>query len=179
MTRLATKILAGIDLLNEYAGRMISWLTTALVLVVCVDVTLRYLLSQTSAWIFELEWHMFSLIFLIGAAYTLKQDKHVRVDVFYDRYTPTQKAWVNLLGTWLLLIPMCVVVIRGSGWYIDISYTTMEGSPQPGGLPYRFLIKSAIPFGYVLLLLQAIAETIRNLFILLGYPMPEAPATHQ
>ena len=83
---------------NEYSGRFIAWLTSILVLIMCYDVFMRYIFKNTSVWIVELEWHLFALIYLIGAAYTLKHDAHVRVDVFYAKFSPKTQAIINFLG---------------------------------------------------------------------------------
>jgi len=157
-----------IDTLNDRVGKTVSWLTTILVWVICFDVLLRYLFNVSFAGLFEMEWHIFSLIFLLGAAYTLKDDKHVRVDVFYSRFSEKGKAWVNLIGSLIFLIPFCIVVISSSIPFVWNSFTIMEGSPDPGGLPFRFIVKSAIPIGFSLLLLQAIAFSLKSILTIQG-----------
>ena len=111
----------------------------------------------------ELEWHMFAIIFLLGAAYTFKESKHVRVDLFYSQFSNKNKALLNIVGGLALLIPFCVLLIVITTSYAYDSYLLEEGSPDPGGLAYRFIIKSMIPFAFILLLLQAIAEVLRNI----------------
>jgi TRAP-type mannitol/chloroaromatic compound transport system permease small subunit len=160
------KLVRIFDALSEYSGRAVSWLCGALVVLICYDVLLRYVANETAIWFQELEWHLFSLIFLIGASYTLKHDGHVRVDVFYARLSPRGQAWINLLGSLLLLMPFCLIMIETSLGYVEKSFLIGEGSPDPGGLPARYLIKAAIPLGFVLLLLQAIAEALRALLAL-------------
>ena len=152
-----------IDQINEWVGRKISWLTSVLVLIICGDVVMRYFFNTSSAGVFELEWHIFAVIFLLGAAYTLKHDKHVRVDVFYSRFTEKQKAWVNLTGTLLFLLPFCFVVIDASFKFVENSYRFHESSPDPGGLPARFIIKSAITIGFILLLMQSISLIFKSI----------------
>ena len=149
--------------MNEVIGKGVSWLTTVLVLVICYDVAARYLFNTSSAGIVELEWHLFSFIFLLGAAYALKHDKHVRVDVFYQNFSPKTQAWVNLLGTLLFLIPFCYITIITSLKFTRNAYAINEGSPDPGGLPARFIVKGAIPIGFLLLLLQAISLAFRSI----------------
>ncbi|MCS6969302.1 MAG: TRAP transporter small permease subunit [Cytophagales bacterium] len=153
--------------INEYVGRAISWLTTGLVLVFCIDVLLRYVFKSASVAFYEIEWHLFSLIFLLGAGYSLKHDRHVRVDIFYARFSPKAKAWINFLGVGLFLIPFAVLVIKSSIPYVAMSYRINESSADAGGLPYRYLIKSAITAGFSLLLLQGIALMLDSLLILL------------
>ncbi|WP_425393061.1 TRAP transporter small permease subunit [Ekhidna sp.] len=155
-----------IDNINKTIGKASSWLTLVLVLVIVVDVILRYTLSITSAASFELEWHLFAAIFLLGAAYTLQQDKHVRVDVFYHRFSEKTKAWVNLVGTLLLLLPFCGVAFWESLSFVRSSFLLNETSPQPGGLPARWIIKSTIPAGFFLLALQGVSLTLKSLVII-------------
>ena len=152
-----------IDGINEAIGKGVSWLTTALVLLICFDVAARYLFNTSSAGIVELEWHIFSFIFLLGAAYALKHDKHVRVDVFYQNFSPKTQAWVNLIGTILFLIPFCYITIITSLKFTGNAYAIGEGSPDPGGLPARFVVKGAIPIGFTLLLLQAVSLAFRSI----------------
>ncbi|MEZ4826603.1 MAG: TRAP transporter small permease subunit [Bacteroidia bacterium] len=163
MSDFAKPALQLLDSVSEWTGRVTAWFTSVLVVLMCYDVVMRYLFSQTAVWIAEMEWHLFALIFLLGAAYTLKDDKHVRVDVFYTNFSPKKQAWVNLTGTLFFLIPFCLIVIYTSFFYAEKSWTIGEGSPDPGGLPARYLIKSAITLGFVFLLLQSVAEVIRSI----------------
>ena len=155
------KVVEQIDRLNEKLGRWCSWLTLGLVILVCIDVVIRYVFSDSSAWIMELEWHIFSLIFLLGAAYALKNDRHVRVDLFYAKFNPKDKALVNLIGHLFFLIPWCCIIIVYSFEYALTAYQIGETSPDPGGLPARYIIKFSITLGITLLLFQAIGEVIR------------------
>lgn len=151
-----------VDSINEFIGRWISWLTTILVVFVCFDVFRRYLLKDSAAWIMEMEWHLFALIFLLGAGYALKHHRHVRVDLFYEKFSEHDKAWVNLFGSLLFLIPWCCMIIYVSFGYAVNSLQINEGSPDPGGLPARFIIKFSITIGFILLLLQALALLFRS-----------------
>jgi len=155
-----------IDRINLIIGKAVSWLTFILVLVIILDVSLRYVFSITSAASFEVEWHLFAIIFLLGAAYTLQEDRHVRVDVFYDKYSKKAKAWINLLGTLLLLIPFCAIIFSESLYFVKNSYDLSETSPQPGGLQNRWIIKSMIPLGFFLLMLGGVSMVLRSIKIL-------------
>ena len=157
-----------IDALNEKVGLGVSWMTTALVLVVVFDVLTRYVLNISMVAVQELEWHIFSAIFLLGAAFTLKHDEHVRVDVIYSTRSPRVKAWINLLGCLLCLIPFCALVIWASLDFVQGSFDLGEGSENPGGLPARYVLKACIPVGFVLLLLQGVAEALRSVLTLAG-----------
>ncbi|MEP1097754.1 MAG: TRAP transporter small permease subunit [Cyclobacteriaceae bacterium] len=154
--------MAIIDKIVKQVGTLVSWLTLLLVVVIVIDVALRYLFNTTSAASFELEWHLFAAIFLLGAAYTLQQDKHVRVDVFYHRFSDKTRAWVNLTGTVLLLLPFCTVAFWESLSFVENSYAVRETSPDPGGLPARYVIKAAIPAGFFLLGLQGVNLVLKS-----------------
>lgn len=159
-----------LDLINETTGKAVAWLTSALVALFCMDVALRYIVNISYAGVFEMEWHLFAIIFLLGAGYTLRHDKHVRVDVFYSRFNKKQQAWVNLLGVLVFLLPLCFVIIKTSLLFVYNSWIIQESSPDPGGLPARYIIKSAIPIGFLLLFLQGISLAIKSLLIILNPP---------
>ena len=116
----------------------------------------------------ELEWHLFAIIFLVGAAYTLKYDRHVRVDVLYMKFKPKTKAWVNFLGSLIFLLPVCLIGIWSSKNFVMNSFLIGEGSPDPGGLPARYILKAVIPIGFFLLLLQGMALSFRSLIEITG-----------
>lgn len=166
MKKVLQKISNAIDRLNENIGRGISWLNTLLVVIICYDVTARYLFNTSSAGIVELEWHLFSFIFLLGAAYALLHDRHVRVDVFYQNFSEKKKAWVNLIGTLLFLMPFCIITISTSLKFTANAFAINEGSPDPGGLPARYIVKAAIPLGFCLLLLQAVSLACKSILTL-------------
>ena len=155
-----------IDHINQAVGKVVSCLSFLLVIVIVIDVILRYTFSITSAASFELEWHLFAAIFLLGASYTLKEDKHVRVDVFYSRFSARTKAWVNLLGSIFLLLPFCAIAFWESLSFVQSSFQINETSPQPGGLPARWIIKSTIPAGMFLLGLQGISLILKSIKII-------------
>ncbi len=152
-----------IDKLNKKIGAATSWLTALLVLVVSYDVFVRYLIGESSVGLQELEWHLFALIFLVAAAYTLSVDEHVRVDVLYVHLSEKKKAWINLLGALFFLIPFCVMVILGSQNFVEVSFRIKETSPDAGGLPARYILKAFIPISFFLLLLQGIALAFKSI----------------
>jgi TRAP-type mannitol/chloroaromatic compound transport system permease small subunit len=166
--KFAKKYIKFADAFSEKSGAYISWLTTVMVLVVCYDVVTRYFLKSSSVAIQELEWHLFAAIFLLGAAYTLKADRHVRVDVLYVKFSPKTRAWVNLLGCLIFLIPFCILIIISSKNFVINSIKVMETSPDPGGLPARFLLKAFIPLGFAMLLAQGISMLLKSLLVIRG-----------
>ncbi|MEZ5059746.1 MAG: TRAP transporter small permease subunit [Saprospiraceae bacterium] len=147
---------------NVVIGKAVSWLTLVLVLLFTYDVLTRYFFNFTKVWVSEMEWHLYALIFLLAAGYTLKEDRHVRVDLWYAKQTEIKKAWVNLIGGILFLLPWCSIIIWTSLDYASTSFLQNEGSPNPGGLPYRFIIKGAITVGFILVLLQGMAQIIQS-----------------
>jgi len=165
--------------LNELVGRAVSFLTFGLVLLFVYDVFMRYLFNSTAVWIGELEWHLFALIFLLAGGYAFKNDRHVRVDLFYQNFSVKKKAWVNLLGSLLFLLPWSFVILMNSYGYMMNSYLQGEGSANPGGLPFRFIIKGAILVGFALVFLQGIANVIDSLLTIFGKKEEnELPATN-
>lgn len=161
------KLSHALEALSEYSGRWLGWLVPVLTLIVVYDVSMRYLFREGSVALQELEWHLFSLIFLLGAAYTFKHNGHVRVDIFYQRLGERGRLWVDTLGDLLFLLPLCLVIIQGAWPFVADAYLYGERSPDPGGLPFRYLIKAAIPAGFFLLMLQGIANVLKNLTVLL------------
>jgi len=167
------KICQYIDKLNTWIGHMVAWVTLLLVLAVFTDVVMRYLFKTSYVFVQELEWHLFAFIFLMGAGYTLLKDGHVRVDIIYQQLSPKARAWVNVIGTLLLLFPGCYMIITTSSTFFCNSYAIMECSPDPGGIPYRCIIKSAIPVGFSLVALQGVSMFLKNMMIVLGSPLEE------
>jgi TRAP-type mannitol/chloroaromatic compound transport system permease small subunit len=151
-----------IDNINTKLGKAVAWLTTVLMLVVCVDVFTRYLLKNSSIALQELEWHLFAVIFLGAAAYTLLIDDHVRVDVFYAKFSKKGKAWIDLFGSVFLLIPFCILVIFATKDFVALSFKIRETSPDPGGLPARYILKAFIPVSFVFLLLEGISLAFKS-----------------
>jgi len=157
------RILAGTNAIIKSIGTASAWLNVVLVLLICIDVLMRYLLNQSFNWVIELEWHIFGLIFLLGSAYTLQKDKHVRVDIFYNDFSEKKKALVNLLGSISLLIPWCIIAILTCTKYASNSFYIKENSPNPGGLPAMYVIKYFIVLGFILLLLQGVVIIIQQI----------------
>ncbi len=151
-----------VDALNERVGTAVSWFTTLLVLTVCLDVFTRYFLRSSSVAVQELEWHFFAVIFLLASAWALKHNKHVRVDVLYMNFKPRNQALANLIGSLLFLLPFAVITIWSSQNFVLNSFRIGEVSPDPGGLPARFILKAMIPIGFTLILLQGLAMAVRS-----------------
>jgi len=160
------KIVVVLERVSERFGQLSAWLVLIMTVIIVYDVGMRYVFQQGSVALQELEWHLFASIFLLGAAYTLKHDSHVRLEIFYQHYSLRQKAWLEILGSLLLLLPFCVVVITASWPFAANAFIFNEGSPDPGGLPARYLLKAVIPIGFILLFIQAVADIARNIELL-------------
>lgn len=165
------RLVAGIDKVNDAVGTFAGWLTAFLVLNVTFDVITRYIFNFSIVASQELEWHVYSLTFLLGMGWGLKEDRHVRVDIFYTNQSPRVKAWINLIGSFIFLLPFSILGFMSTLPYVETSFRNGEISNDPGGLPYRWLIKGAVLVGFVLLFIQAIAEVIKAIRYLRGsYP---------
>ncbi len=152
--------------LNEVVGRFAALLNLLMIALVCFDVVVRYALKKTSAFFYEMEWHLFSMVFLLAAGWTLLHDRHVRVDIFYVRLSKRGRALADVIGTLVFLLPFCIVILATAIPYTLNAFVSGEGSPDAGGLPYRWVIKSMIVIGTGLLLLQGIALLIEKLILL-------------
>lgn len=158
-----------VDSLSDKIGHLVGWMTTLMVLVVFYDTVMRYAFNQGNVALQELEWHLFSIVFLIGAAYTLKDDGHVRVDILYVRLSKKTKAWIDFIGVFIFLIPFSVMVILATKGFIMNSWAIREISPDPGGLPARYILKTMIPLGFSLLIVQGLSQAAKNFMIIMGY----------
>ena len=157
-----------IDALNEAIGRLVSWLTLCMVLLTFSIVILRYAFEIGSVAMQELITYMHAVVFMLGAAYTLKHDAHVRVDIFYQRCSIKQRAWIDFWGTLLLLLPVAGFMLWSSWEYVLDSWDIMESSRNSGGIPAVYLLKSTLLIMPILLILQGISLMMRNLLSALG-----------
>ena len=155
------RLAAALDAIAEHTGRLISWLTLAMVVATVAVVVLRYAFGQGLIWLQESVNWMHSIVFLLGAAYTLKSDEHVRVDVFYRGMSERRRAIVDLTGTAVLLLPLCAFLVIESWPYVAGSWRVAERSREAGGLPMLYLLKSVIPLMAGLLALQGFAVALR------------------
>ncbi len=165
--RLLLRLSAAIDRANDRIGAAIQWLVLLMVVVGAFNALARYAtrytgISLSSNAYFDLQWYMFSLIFLLGAAYGLNRDVHVRVDVLYSRLSVRGRAWIDLAGSFLFLLPFCVMMLWVSWPAVRNSWAVLEGSPDPGGLP-RYPIKTLILVSFFLLFLQGVSQAIKQI----------------
>ena len=166
------KLARGIDRINEGVGRFAGWLVLLMVLVGAYNAIVRYAgrglgINLSSNVYIELQWYLFSLVFLLGAGYALRHRAHVRVDVIYARLSTKARACIDLAGTLLFLLPVTITLFWVTWPWVQNSWSVMEGSPDPGGLP-RYPIKTVLLVAFALLLLQGMADVIRSIATLRG-----------
>ncbi len=153
-----------IDELSKWAGALGALASIALALLIVYDASMRYIFHEGSVALQELEWHLFDILFLLGLSYALKHDKHVRVDILYTRFSPRMKEYVKIVSMIFFVIPLGVLIVWFSWDFVAQSFAQHEMSPDPGGLCCRYVIKSFIIVAFVLLVLQAVSETIKSLY---------------
>ncbi len=169
------KLEKGIDRFTDLVGAIATLAMVLMLVNVFYDAIMRYFFRSGSIALQEMEWHLFSVLFMFGIAYALKEDGHVRVDILYDRLSPRAKGIINIAGTLLFLIPLSVLIIEGSVWFVHEAFVTGEISGDPGGLTHRWLIKAVIPTSFVFLIVSSFGFMIRNYNICRGI---EAPRPH-
>jgi len=161
-----------IDRTNALTGQAIAWLTLFMVIVTFLVVVLRYLFNTDWIAMQESITYMHALVFMLGAAYTFQRNGHVRVDIFYQRLSGKGRAWVDLLGDLLLLMPFMAFILYSSWDYVAASWSMLEGSREAGGLPGVFLLKTSIPLMAAMLLLQAVSSSLQKLLVITGRTDP-------
>lgn len=150
-----------IDQAANQVGRITSYIWLLLLAVIVVNVLLRYALNQGQIEMEELQWHLYSIGFLLGLSYAYQADAHIRVDVLHEHFSHRTKAWIELYGIVLLLLPFIALILIYSVPFVASSYALAEVSASPGGLPLRWLIKAALPLGFSLLLLTVLSRLLR------------------
>lgn len=169
-----------LDRINLSLGKSVAWLTVLMVLATCIVVILRRGFDIGSIALQESVTYMHAAVFLLGMAYALKQGAHVRVDIFYTRFSARQQAWVNCLGSLLFTLPVAIYIGMISWNFVLGSWAIQEASADSGGVGAIYLLKALIPLMAVSLGLQACAELVRNLLLLMGMTtMPSASTGEQ
>lgn len=170
MLKTATlKTLSLLDNITEWTGRLVSWLTLFMVLTVILVLILRNWFDLSAIALQESVTYMHAAVFMLGAAFALKHNDHVRVDVFYQNFSPRKKAIVNMLGFLLLLLPVCLFIFIYCKDYVLFSWALMEDSNQPGGIPFMYLLKSLLLAMPIALIVQGLADFLKCLAYLCGW----------
>lgn len=153
-------------------GNFCSLLMVLMILNVFYDVVMRYFFNDVSIAMQELEWHLFAAMFMFGIAYTLKEDAHVRVDIFYDNMQARNKAFINIFGSLFLALPITLLILYYSWDYTFDAYEMGEGSGDPGGLPHRWIVRSVIPLSSVFLMLAIFHVVLSQIQVLIAAKKP-------
>ena len=146
----------------KYLGYFTAFVLVILVLLVVYDASARYIFSSGSIVLQELEWHLFDVIILFGIAYTLRENSHVRVDIFYAAYSQKTKLLIDTIASLLFILPFSILIIYIGLDFVEQSFLQHEASSNPGGLEYRFIVKSLMPIAFVFLALQALKDAYDN-----------------
>lgn len=172
-----TRLSRALDHIVLRVGRTASWLWLLLMLVILCNVVLRYSFGEGRIELEELQWHLYAVGFLTALSFAVVTDDHIRVDLVHERLSLRTQAWVELYGTLLLLLPFLILVLIYALPFVLYAFLAGEVSQAPGGLPYRWLIKAALPLGFILLVMAAMARLSRATALLFGFPRPcdEAP----
>ena len=150
-----------IDKIIKYLGNITAIVLAVLVLLVVYDASVRYLFSTGSIALQELEWHLFDVVIMFGIAYTLNQSSHVRVDIFYNSFSQKTKKIINTIASLFFILPFSFLIIYIGVEFVSLSYIQNEASSNPGGLEYRFLVKSLLPLSFAFLALQAFRDIVK------------------
>lgn len=160
-------ISAGIDRLNETIGKMVYWLVLIAVVISSGNAMVRYMFNMSSnAWL-EIQWYLFSAIFLLCAGYTLLRNEHIRIDIVAGRFSLRTQAWIDFIGITLFLMPMALMILWLSWPMFKLSFVSGEMSGNAGGL-IRWPAKALVPAGFLLLTLQGLSELIKRVAFLTG-----------
>ena len=162
------KLERGFDKFADAIGNFTAIVMVLMILNVTYDVIMRYFFNTGSIAMQEMEWHLFSVVILLGISYTLKEDGHVRVDLIYDRLTNKKKAKINMVGVVFFILPVALLIGIESIPYVVESFASNEQSGDQGGLRYRWIVKSMIPLSFFLLIITAIGFFIKNLNVYKG-----------
>ena len=146
----------------RWIGYLAAVSLAVLILLVVYDALMRYIFQSGSIALQELEWHLFDVVIMLGIAYTLQRAAHVRVDIFYDRYSDKVRHIINIIGAIFFILPFSLLIIYVGFDFVMISFEQLEASSDPGGLSYRFLVKSLLPLAFVLLIVQTLSEVYKE-----------------
>ena len=146
----------------KWVGYVAAAALALLIALVVYDALMRSLFQSGSIALQELEWHLFDVVIMLGIAYTLQRASHVRVDIFYDQYSDKMRHIVNIVGALFFILPFSLLVIYVGFDFVMLSFEQLEASSDPGGLPYRFVVKSLLPIAFVLLIVQTLSEVYKE-----------------
>jgi len=152
-----------IEIITKYISHLTAVILALLVILVVFDATSRYLFSHGSTALQELEWHFFDVVILLSIAFTLRHNAHVRVDIFYEKFSPKTQAFINIVSVLFFVLPLSFLIIYIGIGFVEMSFVQHEASSDPGGLKYRWIVKALMPLAFVFLSLQAFKELRDNI----------------
>ena len=160
------KFCTAVDTFIDRLGSAVCWLNSILVLNIVVQVILRYALGEGKIWLEELEWHFYAVLLLVGLSYCLVSDTHVRLDIFYRKFSEAKREYVDLLGMLFLVLPLFTILFYHGLGFLGTAWHVNESSPHPLGLPYWWIIKSFIPLTMFLVIIAAASRIVRAVLVL-------------
>ncbi len=163
MKILGEEMKLSIDTLSKYTAYFTALILVLLVTLIIYDATARYLFSSGSTALQELEWHFYDVIILLSIAFTLKHNAHVRVDIFYDKFSPKIQAFINIFSVLFFILPLSALIIYIGIGFVELSFLQSEASSDPGGLTHRWIVKSLMPLAFFFLALEALSFLIKEI----------------
>ena len=167
-----------IDGFIRYLGNALAWLNSALVITIIIQVILRYALDEGKIWMEELQWHLYGVCILFGVPYCMVLDSHVRLDLFHEHFSLKKKAYIELFGTLILTLPLVIALMPHAIDFVESSWRVSEKSAHPMGLPWRWLIKSAIPVSFAFIFAAAFSRIFRSVAIIFHTPGTKGRTGH-
>lgn len=162
MVKFLTRVQLVLETIVERLGQLGGWILFATVALVFINTVNRYAFEFSPVWLQELEWHLLAANVALGLAYAWRHNDHIAVDFFSQHYSPRARLWMDFIVALLIAIPVTLFMIETTFPYVERAYSMGEGSPNPGGLPYRWIPRSFVIVAFVLLLLEAVATAIRS-----------------
>ncbi len=155
-----------IDGFIKKIGKIICWVNAILVVNILIQVIMRYALGEGHIWLEELQWHLYAVIIMFGIGYDITEDAHIRLDIFHRKFSPRKKAYIELFGISLLILPLVSILFMHGIDFVQSAWRVNETSPHPLGLPWRWLIKSVIPVSMFFILLASLSRMARAAFVI-------------
>jgi len=165
-----TRLSDAIDRFIVAVASVINWIWVLLIVLIVINVALRYVIGTNFVAMEELQWHLYAIGFMLGIGFALQQDGHVRVDVVAERFPRRRRAWIEFLGLGLIVLPLCLILLVQAWPFVTRAYVLNEVSAAPGGLPYRWVIKAVILVAVAYLALAAVSRMLRVTSFLFGRP---------
>jgi len=156
-------MLHAVDKFMKYVSYFTALILALLVLLIVFDATSRYLFAHGSTALQELEWHFFDVVILLSIAFTLRHNAHVRVDIFYEKFSPKTQTLIDIIAAVFFVLPLSFLIIYIGIGFVEMSFVQHEASSDPGGLKYRWIVKALMPLAFVFLVLQAVKELISDI----------------